>query len=402
MRLPYLCAGTLTLLAMALAGGQAACAPASEPTYLVILGRPESFSAEFPPSPADSPRQVGWGVVLYTLTTPLAELRRNVEGALDTCERTGYPLLLHLDDWNFPPPSTDPEWVEWTSFPAPGEKYGPLVRRRWINWGSWMTAGPPPNYESPKFRAFMRAQVAEGVAKPVAERLRKWRKEGRANLLAGVVVGWESGYYSMPAPADEPKTDKESFEDSEVVTTGYAALTRRGYTAAKLAAEARRRGVTEAALFRVLMTDVVHDYTEFLCQQCVKGGVPRARVYSHYAAAFTTEAPATVAADGRMLPIETAVNRYSRPGLTMAQSWANYDKVASALTGAGRKDWGAVEIEVVPATRAEEATLEQLRWLAGHGARVMCYYGWWEAEGHLFAIRGTGAVGALRRWLAEG
>jgi len=391
----------LVLFVLMPAGGWAA-ADSPEPTYLVVLGQPDAFAAEFPACAPDAPRQVGWGLVLFTLTTPLAELQRNVEAALDTTERTGYPLLLHLDDWNFPPPSTDPDWVEWTAFPGPGEEHGPLVRRRWLNWGTWVTTGPPPNYESPKFRTFMRSQVAEGVVRPVAARLRRWRREGRAHLFAGIVVGWESGYYSMPAPADRPVAGEETFEDSEVVTTGYAALTRRGYTAERLGAEARKRGITEQARFRELMAEVVHDYSEYLCRLCARGGLPRERIYTHYTPMATVADPATVAGDGRLLPLRTAVNRYSRPGYTMTRGWADFDQVAAGVREAGRQEWGAVEIEIVPATRPAEAALEQLDWLAAHGARVLCVYGWWEAEGHPFAVRGTGAVDAIRRWLAGG
>jgi hypothetical protein len=308
---------------------------------------------------------------------------------------------VHLDDWNFPPPSTDPDWVEWTAFPGPGEKHGPLARRRWLNWGTWLTTGPPPNYESPKFRAFMRSQVAQGVVGPVASRLRRWRKEGRAHLFAGVVVGWESGYYSMPAPADRPATDKDTFDDNEVVTTGYAALTRRGYTAERLAGEARARGIGEQALFRELMAGVVHDYSAYLCRICARGGLPRDRIYTHYTPAITVADPTAIAGDGRLLPVRAGVNRYSRPGYTMTRGWADFDKVVAEVRGAGREEWGAVEMETVAATRTEEAALAQLDWLASHGARVLCLYGWWEAEGHMFAVRGTGAVGAIRRWLAE-
>jgi hypothetical protein len=378
-------------------------APAPDPTYLAILDSPDHFSAEFPQKAHDCPRQIAWGTVLYTLTTPLAELQRNVEAALDTSEKTGYPVLIHLDDWNFPPPSTDPDWVEWTAFPKPGETHGPLVKRRWLNWGSWVVTGPPPNYESPKFRAFMRSQLEAGVAKPIAQRLSRWRNEGRANLFAGLVVGWESGYYSFPPPVPNPRptAGKETFQDDEVVTTGYAALTRRGYTAERLATEARARHISEKDLFRELMCRVVHDYSEYLCGICARAGIPTDRIYTHYTPAITASAPAVAAADGRLLPLSTAVNSYSRPGFTMTRGWADLPKVADEMRRIGRREWGAVELEIVPGSRTEQEALEQFDWLTQRGVRVMCVYGWWEAEGHPFAVRGTGAVAGMKRWLEE-
>lgn len=70
--------------------------------------------------------------------------------------------------WAVTGPWAAPEIVEWTAFPAPGEDHGPLCRRRWINWGSWFTIEPPPNHESPLFRADMEGRVggARGAGVP--------------------------------------------------------------------------------------------------------------------------------------------------------------------------------------------------------------------------------------------
>jgi len=156
----------------------AACCRA-EPTYLVILGRPEEFASEFPPAAPGSARLVGFGPVLYTLKTPAEELARQARAQLDKAEATGYPVMIHLDDWNYPSASADPAVVEWTAFPGAGEAHGPLVRRRWINWGSWFVTEAPPNYESPAFRAHVRQRFS-AVAQVIAARLERWRAEGRA------------------------------------------------------------------------------------------------------------------------------------------------------------------------------------------------------------------------------
>ena len=380
--------------------GEAVATEAREPVYLIMLGKPATFSEQFPPSAPNSPRQFGWGIVLRTLKTPVAALRHQLEEALDTSEKTGYPLLIHLDDWNFPPPSADPDWVEWTEFPGPGETHGPLVQRRWLNWGSWMVIGPPPNYESQKFRAFMRSQIEEGVLRPLAERLTRWRKEGRERLFAGLVVGWESGYYSMTLKNPRPVAGTETFSDSEVVTTGYAALARRGYSAERLTREAHDRGLPEWALFRELMCCVVHDYVEYLCGICAAGGIPRERLYTHFAAPVTAAATAKEKADSHILPVGTAINSFARPGFTM--SFADLGKVAGEIHKAnGRNAWGAVEIEVVARTRTEQASFENLNWLTAQGARVLCFYGWSDPETSPFHIQGTGAVPAMQRWLRE-
>lgn len=373
-----------------------------DPNYFVILDTPAHFSMDIPPSSPISQRQIGFGIVLFTLQTPWSQLRQQVEQAMDTAQKTGYPLLIHLDDWNFPPPSDDPNWVEWTGFPRRGEKHGPLVTRRWFNWGQWIVGNPPPNYESPKFRAYMRNQIVQGVVKPVAQRLKQWRKDGKAYLFAGLVAGWESGYYTMPAmPEPTPISGSEIFRKSDVVTTGYAALSHLGYNAQRLAAEAKKRGISEQSLFRLLMTKVVHDYTMFLCGLCVRGGIPRDRIYTHYTPSETIMSPEQVADDGRLLPIDAAVNRYSRPGYTMTHGWMDREKVLTAILKTGRKRWGAVEMEIVPGCDTKQECLDHFDWLTDHGAKVLCLYGWAQTKGTQFAVSGSGATEAIREWLGE-
>ncbi len=397
----------LVLLAV-LASAQALPKPAPprDPTYLTILGQPEEFAKEFPAAPPASSRQIGFGIVLYTLNTAPAELRRQTEQALDQAERTGYPVLIHLDDWNFPAASQDPAVAEWSAFPRPGEKRGPVIRRRWINWGSWVVAGAPPNTESPAFRADMRLRV-RSVADPVAGRLKRWRAEGKAHLLAGLVVGWESGYYTMDdfRPGERPRAGAEVLGDDEIVRAGYAALTARGQSAAtvrKLAARTRR---SELEVIHDLMVGVVHDYTAFLCGVCRAAGVPRERIYTHYTGvgALAPDAvPGPLRADGRNMPLRAAVNGASRPGITATLPWTDVPRAAAAFRAERRREWGAVEIEFTDVTRGEEPALKFLEALSGSGARVMCIYGWWEAPEHTFGVRGSGAVPAMKRWLAGG
>lgn len=108
-----------------------------------------------------------------------------------------------------------------------------------------------------------------------------------------------------------------------------------------------------------------------------------------------------VAADGRLLPVSAAVNPYSRPGYTMTHGWMNPDKVVSDIHKAGRRKWGAVEMEIMPGADTEQTCLKQFNWLASHGAKALCLYGWWEPKGQMFAVRDTGAPAAIRRWLSK-
>lgn len=395
----------VALLAL-IAAGAVSADQGAEPTYLTILGQPEEFAAEFPPTRADAPRQIGFSILLYTLRTPPEHMARLVEQALDKAEATGYPVLIHCDDWNYPRASADPEVVEWTAFPRRGERHGPLVWRRWINWGSWFTTEAPPNYESSRFRADLKQRL-RAIAEPIAHRLHRWRAEGRAYLFAGLVVGWESGYYTAPAfpPDQRPRVGEDELRDSEIVQTGYAALAARGHTAESVRRRARREGKSEPQVLRELMQDVVHDYTAFMAGVCRSTGISRDRIYTHYtgvSALPDAAVPADLRQDGRTMPLWAAVNDDSRPGITATVPWTDVVRAARILGERGRHEWGAVEVEFTDATRSQEAALSYLDALSGSGARVICVYGWWEPPGHTFGVRGSGAVPAMEQWLAGG
>jgi len=396
--------GALALPVLCGAHEAAASTPA-EPIYLAILGQPEEFSAEFPPAGPESDRQVGFGVLLYTLSSPVDLMVKQVEDALDKAERTGYPVLIHMDDWNYPAPSTDPDVVEWTAFPAEGEGHGPLVRRRWINWGSWFTVEAPPNYESRAFRRDVGGRFW-AISRAIATRLRRWRAEGRAYLLAGVVVGWESGFYTAPefGPGAEPRAGDQVLGSDERVLTGHAALTARGYTASAIRRMATEEREPEARVLHRLMRSVVHDYTAFLASVCRLAGIPQDRIYTHYAGLGALPAetvPPDVREDGRNMPLWAAINPNSRPGITATVPWTDVDRAAGILREQGRREWGAVEVEFTDRTRDEDSAVRYLDAMGDNGARVICVYGWWEALGHPFAVRGSGAVPAIRRWLAR-
>jgi len=376
---------------------------AHEPIYMIILGEPETFSKEYPAVPGDRDRQIGFGIVIKMLNTPREEIRKQVASALDKAENTGYPVLIHVDDWNFTPPEwKDPEMVEWTAFPAAGERFGPPVKRRWINWGSWFVAGPPPNVESSKFREYARERLEKEIAGPIALRLKRWETEGRSHLFAGLVVGWETGFYTADNIdlKERPTFGDQTFGDDELVRTGYAALTARGHTAAAITERAQREGKTRNALMNELMWGALHDYSEYLCDVSRRAGLPRERIYTHYTAIGTVPHRGRVHADGSLAPLQTAENPSSRPGYTMTSEWFDRGVTEKTLAGMLCSEWGAVEVEITKPTRSETAALAHFDWLTKHGAKVICLYGWWEKPGHMFAIQSTGAVPAIRRWLA--
>lgn len=374
----------------------------NEPVYMIILDKPENFSKQFPAVPSDCHRQIGFGIVIKMLSTPHEAIHQQVISALDKAEATGYPVLIHIDDWNFTPTDwKDPEIVEWTAFPKTGERFGPPVKRRWINWGAWFVAGPPPNVESNKFREYAQEKLEKDILDLVVIRLKRWKTEGRSYLFAGLVVGWETGFYTADNIdlKKRPTSGEQAFGDEELVRTGYAALTARGYTDTTITEKAKREGKTRNIVMNELMWEILHDYSECLCKVCQRAGLPRERIYTHYSAFASVSGKGEIHEDGRLVPLPTAKNQSSLPGYTMTGTWINREVMEKTFAEMHCDEWGAVEVEITKPTRSEEAALDHFNWMTKLGAKVICLYGWWEKPESIFAIQSTGAVHAISRWL---
>ncbi|MDR3626202.1 MAG: hypothetical protein P4L45_05190, partial [Ignavibacteriaceae bacterium] len=346
----------------------------SDPVYLSILGKPSTFAGEFKPMPRESNRQISFSALLYTLNTDTAALRKNVEEDLDSAESSGYPVLLKLDDWNFNSASSDSDMVEWTGWPAQGHKYGHPVDKRWINWGEWFWVETPGNFESIKFRKEIECKLVSVIIPPIVARLKKWRAENREYLFAGIVVGWETGYYNMkgygtinlnPLPAYKNLTYKESDE----INTGYAALSSRGYTRDSVKHLSSMQNKSEEQVIHDLMTDVAHDYAEFWARICCQNGIPRERIYTHFTAVSSipeSKSPLPFI-DGRIFPLKAAVNEYSRPGVTATDYLIDIDTVSHIFNSLNHKEWGAVELDFSDSTRTEKGAAQILGHLTDKG-----------------------------------
>jgi hypothetical protein len=373
-----------------------------EKQYFIIHGAPNQTSLqnrEFPAMNPGSRRQVAFAPLLLPLVTPVEDLRNAVNRCLDSAEQSGYPVFFHLDDWNHTPIApdqsptgaeyqNDPEMVEWTAFPAQGEEHGPLLVRRWLNWGSWQVLGPSPNFESPKFRELMRERLADGIAKPIADRVAKWKQEGRYYLFAGIDVGWETGYYTMDHIAPG------MLQGENNINTGYAALHARGHNAASVAQVAAQNGITVRKAHQLLMNDVKRDYTAFLTRAVHESGISKNRIYTHYAqVGFLPNDP--LQDDGRASTIEATINDYSRTGFT-GSATEKQGEIAELLAKHGRSKFGIVELNFFPDLLQEDYAHQYFNDNFKLGATMITIYGWWTT-----ASGQPGLAAGIRRWLDE-
>jgi hypothetical protein len=213
------------------------------------------------------------------------------------------------------------------------EKYGfgedALRAKYWFNWGNWRTTPATACFNSPKFVAFIKQQIAEGIAPALTERYNELKALGKEYLFAGTAVGWETQIPDYTPvyqgfTVEDPPVDQNgiAMTEAEMGQTGYRALENLGYTDESLTAEATKRGIEKADLIREILTQVQTDYTTMIAKAVNDMGIPRTKIFTHivgirsaYPEAKTTQYP----------EISTAVNEYSTPGFTMNKVTCPYD-----------------------------------------------------------------------------
>lgn len=396
----------------------AAVGNAAEPHYLIFQLGTESgdferffpeVQAEFRAAPAGSLRQVGFGLALFTLKTPIEDLRRQVTHALDISEKSGLPVLFKLDDVNFNLEYTDPSMVEWTAFPKPGEVHGPPAKYYWLNWGTWVALPPPPNFESPAFRREVKKRLEEGVLPPLLERLARWKQQNRSYLFAGIVLGWETGIpeyrplrQSPVLPRDERRQITMSKEELGE-QLGYASLYAKGWTQQKIRDAARQSGKSEEDVTTEALFQVIHDYSAFWTKTVHDAGIPKERIYTH-GVAWESVPDAQLPApwfrkSSRIPPIWAHVNNNSRPGYTSGAGQFEPGALVKLLRAAGASDgWGAVEAYVRD-VESQEAFGGYLRQLFDSGAHMVDIFGWTAPGSPYDPKRAPGALRAVHAWL---
>ena len=374
-----------------------------DPDYLVFLAPPDALAEEFAPHGPASKRHVGFGITLYTLSTPIELMKSELVAALDKAEATRYPVLIQLDDWNYMFRSTDPEILEWTAFPEDGSEFGPVATSRWIYTDEWTEIAPPPNYESPAFRAEVVRRL--GTLGPIiAERLAEWRKRGDTHLLAGVVCGWKSGIYTLTEGALSRPAGSVAPDETDTVRTGYAALSARGHDPESIGEAARKYDRSEQEIIDEILAGIVRDYTALFTRTLAETGIPRERIYTNFTPWHSLPAediPHRLHGDGQVQPLWASTNSFSRPGMVLANGSYHLDTLASDLATLGHEQWAATGVELPADATSSGAALAHLTGIYDKGAKLACLGDAVSPSATLVSLSDPHTVDAVQQWLAE-
>ena len=404
----------------------------------------EEMRQEFGPQLPGKERYVGFSESLFpTLNIPAEELKAQVIFALDTAERNDVPVFFHLDDEHFwfksPELWQNPEMVEWSAFPKPGEPHGPIVPRYWVDWGEPASVYPAPFpcFQSPAFRAEMGRRL-QLIAQPIAQRLKDWSKQGKEYLFAGVASGNETripdyrhGYTSYVGNPEEAQGSEVTqtprkmvrMRPEEIVPLGYHSLHDLGYDQQSIQHLAQERGQSEDQVVLELLDKVTRDYVEFQDRTLNEAGLPKERIYTHVTSTsrppqaevtkilVKNRRPGLLPGSCNLAPpMEAAVNDYSRPGFTIVHDSVNLKDLVAQLSqahaGQEGHPWAAVESYVTTAQpggpQTEEQYTEYLGGLFSHGAKVVNVYGWnipLEAKSP-YAVKSSHVIPVVKKWLS--
>jgi len=398
---------------------------ASDPNYLVyqFMGdsqHPEQagpwvakLQADFGRQKPGQAKYIGFGFFIQDMNDDAASLREKIETLLGFAEKYDMPVFIQMDGSLFWDRRADglpdnPEAVEWSAFPAPGQKTGPPFKRTWFNWGQMTSlSAAPPCFESPLFRADVKERLEADVAAPIRAALARWRAGpvDRTYLFAGVTVGNEVlvpdyrpyrlrqlAHPNAPPPRDA-RTGVE-MTDAEMVRGGYCSLSHRGYTTEKIREIVRQRagahdttGAATDAVITELLDGVVHDYMAFRAKILWDGlagtGSAQRRIYTHTTATFREQRLRSRPLEAESIPtIAATVNPYSRPGFTVVRNVVDLPDVQAQMRAAtsGATDsslvpWGAVESYATFGQPGPPQNQEQYRgyleMLFGSGAKLV-------------------------------
>ena len=258
------------------------------------------------------------------------------------------------------------------------------LARYWFNWGIWRTTPATPCLNSPTFVSFIQSQLNEGFIPVLKKYLNILKEQKKEYLFAGICVGWETkipDFSDIPdGTVDQHGDVIQSYEQSE---TGYRALENLGYTAEKLAVEAKKKGISEKQLMFDLLCSVEHDYSEMISKVIFDAGVEKTKIFTHYTTGDNLNA-IYKDIDFSFPYIDTAMNEYCTPGYTVginpSTKKIRHLKAKITLSSPEQKYYGAVESYATELNESKKASERFFDRLFNSGALIAALYGFDDAD----------------------
>jgi len=337
--------------------------------------------------PAHPDRNLGFSVGPITMDEGDDGARSLIRDAFDVALATDMAVALHLDDYMFWAQARWPdgdllgsakdvtEWRDWSATPMGGLGLGWMPNAR---------LAPQMCYESPAAKDFVTYWTRDVIGKEIKKQTDRLVRAGKAELFAGVMVGWESN-----------------------LAFGYCSLSFLGYSAQNSPYD-----------FDYERERVLHRHIERWAKGIYDAGIPRDLIFTHIGPIskrqyqmLSSSMPASqlreIHQSTAFRAFWSAFNSYSNPGFSAYPADGLFDDLYQAIGAHGRGPWAMAEgVNLVLGPGG--ATQSPLTWetyLArnfNHGARIVNLFGAFqgpEAGEFKLATESAQALAAYHKFL---
>lgn len=289
-----------------------------------------------------------------------AEVRQIIDDGFDIALSENVAAGFHVDDamfWSKRSDLTnDPANIEWSDFDATP------ATALFLEW-----ANPPARmvFNSPTIRTEVTRRARDVMGAHIASHVATLRAQGKEDLFAGVIAGWESHMGQDVSTMDR---------------VGFHALTNAGFSPLSPPSNIGDEVAAIVAEFIGLWTDGL-----------AQGGIDSDRIYTHVAflsrARFEEiSAPAGVtyedvldAAPSSQRP-SVAFAAGARPGFSTYPVTGVYEQIYEELSEHGNPWWASAEgANIIPGEGPESSGISMETYLArsfNHGAALVTLFGW--------------------------
>ena len=185
-----------------------------------------------------------------------AEVRRLIASAFAIALKQNVAIGFHLDDSMFWARRADllrgpdnVEWLDWNGTPSTGRR---------IEWGPQPKKIPPQMcFNSRAIQAEVRRRATEVIGKGIKAGIDELRRQGKEDLFAGVIAGWETQI-------------GQDFDTGRYL--GYHALTNRGFSKNHPPPDMDKE-----------REKIVEEFITVWCKGLADAGIPTGKIYSHTA-----------------------------------------------------------------------------------------------------------------------
>ena len=317
-----------------------------------------------------------------------AEIRRHIASAFAIALKQNVAVGFHLDDSMFWARRSDllrdpdnVEWMDWNGTPSTGRR---------IDWGPQPQKIPPQMcFNSKVIQAEVRRRATDVIGKAITSGVEQLRRQGKEDLFAGVIVGWETQI-------------GRDFDTGRYL--GYHALTHRGFT--KNHPPPDMDGERE---------QIVQEFITHWSKGLADAGVSTQKIYAHTAflsrRIFEGQPAQTVsyAQHNHFAPPSVAFGKYHRPGFSTYPQPGLFEQIYTEVAQHGSPGWASSEgTNLQLGSGPGQSGMNMETYLAkmfNHGATLVNIFSWGvggEANKKMdfrVVTEGQEALGAYRKFL---